>query len=153
VIGISMDAFNESYILFTLAETTYAVPSRHIAHMEMVEHITAVPNVTSYVEGVVFSRGQVVPVVNLRVRFGFERAPADLRARLLVVKVGERVVGMVVDSAREFATIPASAIQPPHTAIAGLSGDYLEGVAVLGERIVLLLNVNNLIPGPVPTGA
>jgi len=148
-----MDAFNESYILFTLAGTTYALPSRDIAHMEMVEHITAVPNAPSYVEGVVFSRGQVVPVVNLRVRFGFERASPDLRARLLVVKVGERVVGMVVDSAREFATIPASAIQPPHTAIAGLSGDYLEGVAVLGERIVLLLRVNDIIPGTVPTGA
>ena len=81
--------------------------------MEMVEHVTAVPNAPAFVEGVVFSRGQVVPVINLRVRFGFERAPRDLRTRLLVVEVGGRPVGLLADEAREFVAIADAAIQPP----------------------------------------
>ena len=56
--------------------------------MEMVEQITSVPNAVPFVEGVVFSRGQVIPVINLRLRFGFERAARDIRSRLLVVDVG-----------------------------------------------------------------
>ena len=75
-----------SYILFTVAGTTYALPSGEVRHMEMIEDITRVPNAPAFVDGVVFSRGQVVPVVNLRARFGFERAPFDLRTRLIVVQ-------------------------------------------------------------------
>jgi chemotaxis signal transduction protein len=134
-----------SYILFTLAGTTYGLRSQDVRHMEMVEQVTAVPNAPGYVEGVVFSRGQIVPVVNLRARFGFERAPHDLRTRLLVVQAGERQVGLIVDSAREFVRIPAAAIQPPGTAITGLSGNYLEGIATLGDRLVLILNVNDIV--------
>ena len=79
---------SQTYILFSVAGTTYAVQSYQVRHMEMVEHVTPVPNAPPSVEGVVFSRGQVVPVINLRVRFGFERAQRDLRTRLLVVESG-----------------------------------------------------------------
>ena len=72
----------------------------------MVEHVTPVPNAPPFVDGVVFSRGQVVPAVNLRARFGFERAEYDLRTRLLVVQHGGRSVGLVVDAAREFVSHP-----------------------------------------------
>ena len=61
----------ESYILFELAGTTYALKSQDVKHMELVEQITPVPNAPPFVEGVVFSRGQVIPAINLRVRFGF----------------------------------------------------------------------------------
>jgi purine-binding chemotaxis protein CheW len=88
------------------------------------------------------------PALNLRARFGFERKPADLRTRLVVVRAGERSVGLVVDSAREFAAITADMIQPPPAGVAGLSGQYLEGTAQLGERLVLLLDVTQLIEMP-----
>jgi purine-binding chemotaxis protein CheW len=79
----------------------------------MVEQVTAVPNAPAFVEGVVFSRGQVVPVVNLRARFGFDRAPIDLRTRLLIVQIQGRRVGLMADEAREFVGIPEAAIRPP----------------------------------------
>src|SRR5215203_746853 len=88
----------EPYILFELAGTSYAVKSRDVLHMEMVEQFTPVPNARPFLEGIVFSRGQVIPAVNLRVRFGFPREPHTLRTRLLVVKSSERVVGLVTDS-------------------------------------------------------
>jgi purine-binding chemotaxis protein CheW len=136
---------SKSFIIFELAGTTYAVASRAVQKMEMLEHITPVPNAPPAVEGVVFSRGQVIPALNLRVRFGFEKIPIELRTRLIVIASNGRTVGLIVDTAREFLSIPSSAIQPPTEAISGLSGKYLEGIATLGERIILILNLDEVI--------
>jgi len=135
----------DSYILFELAGTTYGVPSRDVQHMEMIEHITPVPNASPHVDGVVFSRGEVVPAVNLRLRFGFPKAESTLSSRLIIVKLGPRKVGLIVDAAREFRRIAADTIQPPHESITGLSGSYLAGIAKLGDRVVLLLNISEVI--------
>lgn len=136
---------NETFILFTLVGTTYAVRTRDVHHIEMVEEITPVPNAPGFLEGVVFSRGHVVPVVNLRARFGFERVAADVRARLLVVQALGRTVGLLVDSAREFAGIAVELIKPPQDALTGLNGRYLEGIAILNDRIVLILDLAAVI--------
>jgi purine-binding chemotaxis protein CheW len=144
----------ESYIVFSVAGTSYAVRSEEVRHMEMIEQITPVPNANPDVEGVVFSRGQIVPVINMRTRFGFERIEHDLGTRLLVVQARDRWVGLLVDRAREFVRIPASAIQAPGHATAGAK--YLDGVATIGERLVLLVKVEMLLEGSVlesPAGA
>jgi purine-binding chemotaxis protein CheW len=135
----------DSYILFELGGTTYGVRSREVLHIEMLEQITPVPNAPPFVDGVVFSRGQVIPAVNLRVRFGFPREPHTLRTRLLVVQAGDRAVGLVVDAAREFRTIPSQIIQPPDAAISGLSGKFLSGIASLDDRLVLLLDISAVV--------
>ncbi len=142
---VNEQSASEPFILFELAGTTYGVPSRAVQQVELVEHITPVPNSPPAVEGVIFSRGQVIPAVNLRVRFGFEKVLHDMRTRLVVVTAGNRVIGLIVDSAREFISIPSSAIQPPNEAISGLKGKYLEGIATLGERIILILSLDEVI--------
>lgn len=141
----SASAVTQTYILFGVAGTTYAIRSQDVLHIEMIEHVTPVPNAAPFVEGVVFSRGQVVPVINLRARFGFERAAVTLRSRLLVVQHEHRRVGLLADESREFIRISDAAIKPPHEAIGGLSGNYLGGVATLGQRIVLVLNVREIV--------
>jgi purine-binding chemotaxis protein CheW len=146
----STPAAAQAYILFGVAGTTYALRSHDVLYIEMLEHVTPVPNAPAFVEGVVFSRGQVVPVINLRARFGFERAASTLRSRLLVVQHDTRRVGLLADESREFIRIGDGAIKPPQEAIGGLSGNYLEGVATLGERIVLVLNVREIVE-TVPT--
>jgi len=140
----------EPFILFDLAGATYAVRSREIQQLEMIGAITPVPNAPPFVDGVVSVRGQVIPVVNLRGRFGFPRVPFDLRSRLLVVRRDGRTVGFAVDSAREFASISPDAIQPPPEGVSGLNGRYLEGLAHLGERLVLILDMTDLFS---PDGA
>lgn len=134
-----------SYILFTVAGTTYALPSGEVRHMEMVEDVTRVPNAPGFIDGVVFSRGQVVPVVNLRARFGFERAAVDLRSRLIVVQSAGRLIGLVADAAREFVAIPPDSIQPPNEALAGMSGRYVEGIASMGDRLILVLSLDRIL--------
>jgi purine-binding chemotaxis protein CheW len=140
----------ETFILFIVAGTTYALRSQDVAHIEMVEQVTAVPNAVSFVDGVVFSRGQVVPALNLRARFGFERTPVDLATRLLVVRSGERSVGLVADAAREFVAIDPASIHPPNAALTGLSGRYLEGVANIGDRLILVLNLSEVLTFDAP---
>ena len=135
----------EPFILFELAGTAYGVRSRFVQQMEMIEHITPVPNAPPAVEGVVLARGQVIPALSLRVRFGFEKIPYDLRSRLVVVRSGERTIGLIVDTSREFVSIPAGTIEPPPEAITGLSGKYLEGIATIGGRMILVLNLEEVI--------
>jgi purine-binding chemotaxis protein CheW len=134
-----------TFILFTVAGTTYAVRSRDVAHVEMVEQVTAVPNAASFVDGVVFSRGEVVPALNLRARFGFPRVPNGVTTRLVVVRSGGRSVGLVVDEAREFASFDPGLIQPPGSALNGLSGRYLEGIANVGDRLILVLDLAEVL--------
>jgi purine-binding chemotaxis protein CheW len=135
----------DSFVLFELAGTTYAVPSRDVQQLEMIEHITPVPNAAEAVEGVVFSRGQVIPAINLRTRFGFPKVAYDVRSRLVVVNVGGRNIGLIVDAAREFKRIPPDAINPPSEALSGTSGKYLEAIATVDDRLILLLNLAEVV--------
>ena len=135
----------EPYVLFELAGTAYAVSSSVVQRMEMVEQVTPVPNAPPFVDGVVFSRGRVVPAINLRRRFGFDRVDYDMKTRLIVVAHADRVVGLIVDAAREFVTIPADAIQPPPEGLAGTSGKYLGGIATLDGKVILILDVAGVL--------
>ncbi len=135
----------ETYILFEIAQTTYGVSSRTVQQMEMVEHITPLPNAPAFVEGVVFTRGQVIPAVSLRARFGFEKAAHTTRSRLIVTNHNGRTIGLIVDSAREFMSIPNDAVQPPPDSMAGLSGRYLKGIVTVSDRIVLIIDLDELV--------
>ncbi len=136
---------SETYVLFELAGTTYGLRTRDVQHMEMLERITPVPNTSPAVEGVVFSRGQVVPAVNLRVRFGLPREPHTMRSRLIIVQVQQRLVGLIVDAAREFTAISDEVIRPIQEAVTGMEGNYLKGIATLDQRLVLLLDLEAIL--------
>ena len=135
----------EPFILFELSGTTYGVRSRFVQQIEMIDDVASVPNAHPAVDGVVLVRGQVIPALNLRTRFGFERIERDLRSRLVVINTDKRVVGLIVDTAREFIKISPDSIEPPPEALTGLSGHYLEGVATIGERMILILNLDAVL--------
>ena len=135
----------EPFILFELAGTTYGVRTRFVQQIEMIEDVASVPNAHPAVEGVVLVRGQVIPALNLRTRFGFDTVERNLRSRLVVINTGSRVVGLVVDTAREFIKIAPESIEPPPEALTGLSGKYLEGIASVNERMILVLNLDAVL--------
>jgi purine-binding chemotaxis protein CheW len=135
----------DTYILFEVAGTTYAVRSNEVRQLEMIEHITPVPNAPEAVEGVVFSRGKVIPVINLRARFGFPKIEYDVRARLVIIEVEGRQIGLIADAAREFKRLPAEAINPPSEALSGTTGKYLEAIVTLEDRLILLLNLAEVV--------
>ena len=146
----------ETYILFELAGSAYGVRSREVLHIELLEHITPVPNTASAVEGVVFSRGQVIPALNLRARFGFPRVAHTPRTRLIFLKNEQRTVALIVDSAREFRSIPNDGIRPIEETLTGVNGNYVRGVATVGDRLVLLLDIGAVLKldaETIPAGA
>jgi purine-binding chemotaxis protein CheW len=140
-----MSMATETYVLFDLAGTTYGLRSREVQHIEMLEHVTPVPNTVPSVEGVVFSRGHVIPAMNLRLRFGFPRGETTLKTRLIIVQVHQRSVALMVDAAREFRGIPDDVIRPIEETLSGIDGNYLRGVASLDGRLVLLLNLDAIL--------
>lgn len=149
-----MNSIQDNYVLFEVAGTTYAVPSANVRHIEMLEHVSIVPNANAAIDGVVFSRGQVIPALNLRTRFGFPRESATIRTRIIFVQIRDRLVGLIVDAAREFLRIPADAIRPIEQTLTGISGNYLKAVATFADRLIMLpdldavLDVDHCEPAP-----
>ena len=93
----------------------------------------------------VFSRGQVIPALNLRTRFGFPREAHTPRTRLIFLKSEQRTVALIVDSAREFRSIPTDSIRPIEETLTGVNGNYVRGVATLNDRLVLLIDVGAVL--------
>ncbi len=135
----------EPYVIFQMAGASYAIPSALVKHVEMVETLTPVPNAHPYLAGAVFSRGEVVPVVDCRRRFGFPSKPVDLQSRLLVTAPGGRTVGLLVDTAREFRRFHPDEILAPPEELLRRAGRFLTGVVVLGERLVFVLDVEQVL--------
>lgn len=135
----------EPFILFGLAGTTYAIHSRYVRQIEMLGKVTPVPNTPAYIEGVMFSRGQVVPVINLRTRLGFPKIDYDISTRVIVIRFEDRTAGLIVDSSREYVNLPVNIIMPAPEFVTGLSGNYLGGIAKTGERIILIFNVEGIM--------
>jgi purine-binding chemotaxis protein CheW len=142
---VNTSADRESYVLFELAGSVYGIPSPSVQHVEMFEHVTLVPNAKPAIDGVVFSRGQVIPALNLRARFGFPRQEKTLRTRIVFATVHERTVGLIVDSAKEFQNLPSDSIRPIEETLTGINGRYLKAVAQVGERLVLLLDLEAVL--------
>ena len=132
-------------MLFELAGSVYGVPSQSVQHIEMFEHVTLVPNANPAIDGVVFSRGQVIPALNLRVRFGFPRETNGQRTRIVFAIVHDRTVGLIVDTAREFQNLDLEKIRPIEETLTGINGKYLKAVTKLGDRLVLILDLDAVL--------
>ena len=140
-----MNAKFESYVLFELAGSVYGIPSESVRHVEMFDEPTLVPNANPAIDGVVFSRGQVVPALNLRARFGFPREKASVRTRIVFATVHGRTVGLIVDTAREFQNLPTDSIGPIEETLTGIQGKYLKAVTNVGGRLVLILDLQAVL--------
>lgn len=138
-------SLDQSFIVFEIDGSAYGLRCSEVQHIEMLDQITPVPNTAPAVEGVVFSRGRVFPALNLRVRFGGVRVPHTLQTRLLFVNILDRAVALIVDSAREFHQVAEDCIRPVDATLVGVAGNYVEGVATLRERPVLILNMAKVI--------
>lgn len=135
----------EPYVLFELGQCTYGVASRELEHMEMVGTITPVPDAAPFVAGITFSRGRVVPVIDLRRRFGLELMAPTLRARLIVVRDDGRTVGLIVDQASRFVALAPEAIQPLPPGLGEAGAGFLRGIATVDGRMVLMIDVGKVL--------
>jgi purine-binding chemotaxis protein CheW len=134
-----------SYILFDVAGTTYGINIRYVSRLEMVGNITPVPNTPEYLEGVMFSRGKVIPVINLRIRLGYEKVKYDFGTRVIVSNYKERNVGLIADTAKEYVRLPEDSIEPAPEFIRNKDAAYVEGVTRINNRTVLIINIEEIL--------
>jgi purine-binding chemotaxis protein CheW len=136
---------SELHVLCKIATAEYVLPAAHVLQMESYAGATKVPGARGQVAGLMQIRGQVVPVLDLRVVFGLEPIPPTLDSRVVVMKAGERTVGLLVDSAREVLKIPPADFQPPPAVVAQQTDGLVKAVAQSGSRLLMLLDFTKVL--------
>jgi purine-binding chemotaxis protein CheW len=134
-------------VVLELAGEHYGVEIGKVQEIIRMQPITKVPNAPAFVEGVTNLRGRVIPVLDLRQRFGFAAGEQTRRSRIVVAELGRHTVGMVVDGVSEVLMIPAAAVEPPSVLVTTADSEYLKGVAKLDDRLVLLLALDRVLSG------
>ena len=133
------------HVTFRVGTASYALPADQVLHLESFETATHVPGAPPYVAGLVQVRGRLVPVVDLRARFGLPPIEHSLDNRVVVVQIGTRVAGLLVDSAREVVQIDEASYQKPPEIIEEQSSGFVRGVATAKQRLFLLVDVPRII--------
>jgi len=134
-------------VTFVVGTEEFAVPILSVHEINRMMEITRVPQSPSFVEGVINLRGKIIPVVDLRKRFGMAQSEASSDTRIVVVEVESRVIGFTVDRVNEVLRIPSEIVEPPPSMASGIDSDYLDGVGKLDDRLLILLNLQRLFAG------
>ncbi|SET95317.1 chemotaxis protein CheW [Stigmatella erecta] len=133
------------HVVFKVAGAEYIISASEVLQMESYTGATPVPGAPPHVAGLVQVRGRVVPVVDARSRFGMPPAERTLDSRVVVGQLGTRVVGLLVDSAREVVKLEPSQLQPPPPMVAEQAKGYVKAVAQVGPRLVMLIDFPRVI--------
>lgn len=128
-------------VSFILHREEYAVEITKVKEIILLEGVTKVPQMPDFIEGIINLRGTVIPVIDLRKRFGLPCPEPDDHTRIVVTRMEDRIVGLIVDSVSQVMKIPQANIQPPPDTIAGLAGEYLTGVGKVDDRLIILLDI------------
>jgi purine-binding chemotaxis protein CheW len=133
------------HVTFRVGNAEYALDASDVLHLESFTEATHVPGAPSFVAGLVQVRGKLVPVVDLRKRFGLEPTARTLDSRVIVVKIGTRTAGLLVDSAREVVRLDESTFEPPPELIDEQASGFVKAVATQAQRLLLVVDVPRLI--------
>jgi len=128
-----------------IGRETFGLPISMVREIVRVPEITSVPNAPDYIEGVINLRGRIIPVVDLRKRFGEKATEPDKRNRIVVVEMENRRIGLIVNSASEVLKIPPSEIEQPNNVFQEGELDYITGVGKLNGRLVILLDLSRVL--------
>jgi purine-binding chemotaxis protein CheW len=130
----------EQLVVFRLGEDYFAMLISNVNEIIRLQKITPVPKAPPFVEGVTNLRGRVIPVMDLRKRFGVTPKPAGYAARIIVVEQDQRLLGMMVDAVDEVLTVPTSSIEPVDEMVVSVDAEFLAGIVRLDERLIILLD-------------
>lgn len=137
----------EQLVTFSLGTEEFGVDIMRVQEIIRIPPITRVPKAPNYVEGVINLRGNVIPVVNLRVRFGMPTGEETDLSRIVVLQVNGKVFGVRVDGVTEVLRLESESIEPPPPVALGMDSNFIRGVGKIGERLLILLNLDQLMGG------
>lgn len=138
-------AAHMNYVGLRIGNETFGVGIETVYEIVRMAQITVVPEAPDWVEGIINLRGQIIPVIDLRKRFGEDHITAHKKNRIVVVDVGGKRVGLVVDAASEVLKIPPDEIEPPPDIFEDVEAGYVTGVAKFSERLIILVDLNKIM--------
>ncbi len=142
------EVLDNKYLMCKLGNETFGMDIRHVTDIIELQNITQVPDMPDYVRGVINLRGQVIPVIDLRLRFGMEEREYDGRTVITVVNIQDTSIGFIVDTATEVQDISEKNIDPaPHFNESGEKNRYIAGLGKIDKQVVILLDMEKLVSG------
>lgn len=139
------DNIDNTYLTFNVAEEEYAVHVRHVTEIVRLQKSFAVPDVPTYIRGVINLRGKVIPLLDVRTRFGLAEAEYSDRTVIVVLEVGETATGLVVDGVSEVAEITPENIDTKAALGRERNGSLVSGMGKRAERVSFILDVPYLL--------
>jgi purine-binding chemotaxis protein CheW len=135
----------EQVVVFDIGGEQYGVEIGRVQEIIRPPAITTVPRAPEYVEGVINLRGRVIPVINLRRRFGLPQVERGRSSRIVVLEIAGQTVGAAVDGVSEVLRVPRAAVEQPGATLTGPQTAHLRGIAKLEDRLIILLDLDRII--------
>lgn len=132
-------------VSFKLAQEEYGIEITKVQEIILMGEITRVPQTPDFIKGLINLRSTVIPIVDLRLRFGLEQQEATDETRIMVVNVAGKTIGIIVDAVSEVLRIAHDQIAPPPPTVAGLGREYLTGLVKLEHRLLILLDIDKIL--------
>ena len=132
-------------VSFTLEDIEYGIDILRVHEILRIPEITRLPNTPSYIKGVINLRGNVIPVVDVRERFGFSQIEITDLTRIIVIESDGRQIGLFVDNVSQVIRISEKNIDPPSDLIEGVSEDFITGIGRLKDHLIVILNLKNIL--------
>jgi len=131
-------------VTFRLDVEEYAVDILSVQEINVMQDITRMPNCPDYMEGIVNLRGKVIPVVNLRKKFGMKVRSDEGMGKIMITDIHGMIIGLVVDSVNEVLRIPAHIVEPPPALSMNTDTKYIKGIAKMQDRLIILIQLEKL---------
>ena len=138
-------------VSFLLEDVEYGIEILLVHEILRIPSITRLPNVPPFIKGVINLRGNVIPVVDVRARFGFPSGDMTDQSRIIVIESDDKLIGLLVDNVSQVLRIKENNIDPPSLLIEGVSEEFIKGVGRLKDRLIIILNMSNIIFADVET--
>jgi purine-binding chemotaxis protein CheW len=135
----------EQIVVFNLHNQAYGVNIASVLEIIRVETVTRVPGTPPFIEGIINLRGKVVPVMDLGKRFGLSPVEVSNSTRVIIVEAGGVSMGITVDSVSEVLRVQGTGIEPVPSIISGVSVEAFRGIALVGEKMITLLDMDKLL--------
>lgn len=139
------DTQKDKYLTFPLAGQDYGLEIRYVNEIIGIQKITDVPNLPDFIRGVINLRGKVIPIMDVRIRFGLEPREYDDRTCIIVANVANTEVGLVVDEVSEVTDIPEANVEPPPKTSINKEPSYIQGLGKINDNVKILLDVHKLL--------
>ena len=140
--------FAQELLTFTLGAEEYAIDILKVQEIRGYDAVTSIANAPAFIKGVINLRGTIVPIVDLRIKFGVGEAEYTPFTVVIILNIGHRVVGIVVDGVSDVISLTPEQIRPAPEFAATVDTKYIEGLGTLGERMLIVVDIGRLMLSP-----